>query len=1104
MISPNSRKQPTSSIRQQANDSELVASNSTASRFLGSRPKAWMQNKNLPGPAPTITRRPSRPLHTTNKTRAVPKIGPKDTPYPSEKGPGKGNIPASKEPKDAAPTQCLSPVSSPMLPPAIRITPDPIIPDSVQQAQQAQQSAPSEKTVEQPTQPLPSPNPSHRSHPTGNTPGADPVTADIGVSTAPDLPAEEHHAASSWPSPSSMIPPQQSSQAPQTTKGSPQAGRSTVRQMHPLVEVAQRSGQDGGDQDKHQNKRPRLTSFQPPTATSVSATPISPITSTTTTPRPIINTLVTTTTAATTSALYAPLSPQLPSLIPLSPGTGVNPPGSSASPLQQPPTDLSPQALNSCAEFLSSIIPTFQPSEATFIYMLRDACVGYDLQYLALHQLYCLSVKSSGLLPDIGEHAMRGITTVTGLICPSTKLSSAYIEYFSSFPSDFSALVPQNRPYAAAVEAVKGWAASLITTWPGFFSKVISRGYPPLLDEIITSLGVLSSVMHGIFYSRCVSTLVANRAPGLREAWRVILKKNIEFYRNRLKKANTSNPVPEVQTQGENKYLVMMYQRIGEKHPPRGTSLPVTQPVVPQHTVFHQQPRYNSLPMSQPLRSNHSLPPRPAPPRPIPVLTTGQQQHMRFPGTATSIPQASAFQPRQPIFQSQPPAVVPSVAAAASMATRQAYTPATHQLVTPSTATYNQINSYHLPSYQAYPTPSIQPPLQAIPQLTGTPLFPPRGANALPPANPSPSASHHLAHLRVANVSMSKPESQEPGENLFHSFESFAIPPTSLDWNQCNFQIPFTLSQSQYTTLPRPLHLPNTCHITQGVFDGCKAYQVKCIRLTNTLSLTEEKWMAAECSWPTAIYIHINGQEHFFRRKFHFGKDLPVPISRALRQGTNEIKISLIGTPEERRKYTFAIAVEVVNVASHKRTREAVQTLSQPQSLDIILNRLTNNTVDSDELCFVDDFIAIPLIDPFMARIFNIPVRTVTCKHTECFDLDTFFDTRLSRVAKGPHGMAEDWKCPICNEDARPKRLLIDQFLVQVRKELAERKQLDDVTSIKVRADKSWDIITRQSGTGKAVGGSSLRADEEVTATTVSISASPRAAQAPPEIIEID
>ncbi|KAM5443509.1 hypothetical protein MferCBS31731_001282 [Microsporum ferrugineum] len=1050
MISPNARRQPSSSTsRQQINGSELVASNSTASRFLGSRPKAWMQNaNNTTGAAPVITRRPSRPaprpspaaaaaVSTKERAPSNSDTGQKTTSCPP--GSAEGPTPVSEVSGDAVSASVyLSPVSSESIfPPAVPITPGPVQP--VQPKQPVQQ--------EQAVQPLPSPNPSHKSDPRGTTPRAEPVTAEVTAQPAPLV--DGRQTASPRPPPPPLRCITTPSQQNVPSLGSPLVVAAAQSNVH-LV----------SDQDNHRDKRPRLAVSKPPALLSQTCT----------SPSPINNNNNNNGMSEARSA-------------------GPGPPK-----LQQPPIELSPQALNACVPFLNGVVSTFQSHEAAYIYLLRDACVLYDLQYLALHQLHCISAISAKKLPGFGAKGQRAVAIVLDMVCHKARASSVFLHYFSAFPSDFATITSQNQRYAAAIESIKRWAPSFADTWPKFFSKVYNRGYPPLIDEIIHELGVHSVIMQSVFYTACVSTLTVNRPAALREAWKTVRQKNIDFYQHRLRMANTSNPVSAVHIQGENSYLASMFQQIYAVYPPPGVApIPsqATHHMNPQQTLYATPPGYPSTPQVAP-------------------FSVTNRQAMRFPAAAST-----RSQPTRPLpFQRQ--TTLPSQTSTAPSNTTarihpsmpstaaQPYPSPTRQPITVSTANFNN-NPPLTPSNQAYAHPPAQHYMQPTPtaQPIGTPLFPPPNANALPPTNPSPTSSLHLSHLRVVNVSLSKGGSSKPGENLFQSFESFAISPTTLGWDQYNFQLPLTLSSNQYAALPRPLHPPNTFHIIQGIVDRSKIYQIRCVRSTDSQPLTEEKWVMAECSWPLAIYIHVNGVEHFFRRKFHFGKDLPVPINRALKCGLNEIKVALIGTPEERKGSTFAIAVEVIDVTSYKRAREAIQTLSLSQSLGNIVKRLTNNTADSDELCVIDDFITVALIDPFMARIFDIPVRTVSCKHNECFDLDTFLNTRLSRVLKRPHGMAEDWKCPICNEDARPKRLIIDQFLVHVREELARRKQLDDVTAIKIRADQTWGVITRQTNSVKSTRDSSLKVDETGVATTITIS-SPKTAQSPPEIIELD
>jgi hypothetical protein len=232
--------------------------------------------------------------------------------------------------------------------------------------------------------------------------------------------------------------------------------------------------------------------------------------------------------------------------------------------------------------------------------------------------------------------------------------------------------------------------------------------------------------------------------------------------------------------------------------------------------------------------------------------------------------------------------------------------------------------------------------------------------------------------------------------------------------------------------------------------------------------LPEHRWVVTETAWPSVIYLHVNGIEHFVRRKVHNGKDIPVDITKSLKEGVNDIVMTLLCGPVGLDRHLYAMAIEILETASHERVRGAVRSLSKRVSIDQIRERLSNSNVEDEELMVVGDHITIDLVDPFMARVFDVPARTKSCSHRECFDLETFFSTRLSRAVKAG-GMAEDWKCPICGSDARPRSLIIDEFLVSVRSELNDRRQLD-AKSILVKADGSWQAKIEESD----IGGNSL------------------------------
>jgi len=143
------------------------------------------------------------------------------------------------------------------------------------------------------------------------------------------------------------------------------------------------------------------------------------------------------------------------------------------------------------------------------------------------------------------------------------------------------------------------------------------------------------------------------------------------------------------------------------------------------------------------------------------------------------------------------------------------------------------------------------------------------------------------------------------------------------------------------------------------------------------------------------------------------------------------------------------------------------QRIPAKQTLDNIKKSLTGAVAsDDDEIVMVASDLTIDLADPFMAKIFEIPVRGSTCLHRECFDLETFLNTRPSKP-KHPEqpSMVDVWKCPLCGRDARPYTLRVDDFLISVREKLASDGMLD-CKAILVAADGSWkvkpDVISRK------------------------------------------
>lgn len=206
------------------------------------------------------------------------------------------------------------------------------------------------------------------------------------------------------------------------------------------------------------------------------------------------------------------------------------------------------------------------------------------------------------------------------------------------------------------------------------------------------------------------------------------------------------------------------------------------------------------------------------------------------------------------------------------------------------------------------------------------------------------------------------------------------------------------------------------------------------------------------------FYVFVNGAEMEPRRKIHNERDLSLDVTQRLKEGTNELVVKILLGPQECQKFCYVFGVEIMEISNFSRVRSLVQSISVDDSRQAIQKRLNPNPDDDDELAIVTDDLSISLIDPFSAQIFQTPARSSKCSHLECFDLDTFIQTRKS--VSGPAPMNDKWRCPICTSDARPQNLVIDYFLAEVRGVLEREDQLQIAQSISYRVDGTWTVKT--------------------------------------------
>ncbi|KAF2812857.1 uncharacterized protein BDZ99DRAFT_340531, partial [Mytilinidion resinicola] len=187
----------------------------------------------------------------------------------------------------------------------------------------------------------------------------------------------------------------------------------------------------------------------------------------------------------------------------------------------------------------------------------------------------------------------------------------------------------------------------------------------------------------------------------------------------------------------------------------------------------------------------------------------------------------------------------------------------------------------------------------------------------------------------------------------------------------------------------------------------------------------------------------------------HHGKDLPIDLTTFLREGENQLEISTI-RKSKGAAFDYALAVEIVGAMTHENIKSRCMENRQPAPtvLNAIKTSLAGLDAD-DDLCITSSSISITLFDPISAcKIFDIPVRGRDCQHKDCFDLETFLQTRKRKQPTWP-AVVDNWRCPICKADVRPSNLFVDGFMEEVRKTLAE-KTLLGTREIIVDQDGSW------------------------------------------------
>ena len=333
-------------------------------------------------------------------------------------------------------------------------------------------------------------------------------------------------------------------------------------------------------------------------------------------------------------------------------------------------------------------------------------------------------------------------------------------------------------------------------------------------------------------------------------------------------------------------------------------------------------------------------------------------------------------------------------------------------------------------------------------------LPPPMSQYALPtPPNPAITALHQAQALSPCVVTsldvLTVPEQCFQFTNTVHR------PPEAVSWKARYQQYLVDLKSSKIDLLARdvyPLHgWPPKRHAPPGSL----SYRIRCLQVKAASAVPcEEDWVTADHVWPSFLALTLNDVVLELCRKSHYGKDLPIDVTRIIKEGPNILTVAILDTPKSSTEQ-YAIGLEEIKMISHSVLTREIPEIDWHQARHLILSKATPADPDVEVL---QPDITIDLTDPFTATIFNVPARGKKCQHNQCFDLETFLSTRSSK-GKGNNEPCspDDFKCPICKGDVRPGYLIIDGFLSKIRETLQAQGRLD-VKAVVLGMNGEWHI----------------------------------------------
>ncbi|KAF2494309.1 hypothetical protein BU16DRAFT_591313 [Lophium mytilinum] len=703
------------------------------------------------------------------------------------------------------------------------------------------------------------------------------------------------------------------------------------------------------------------------------------------------------------------------------------------------------------------------------ISVLEDALKRRDLAYLTVHQYYCMAQSCPHLLP-LGlrslpelkatlEYLAEVLGSNEGLSCnitlPNQNASYNLLEWFAAYPYPLAQIaVDWPTRYHQEQQSVIRFAKLFGSQYLPLKEYCNRRGWPPLARELYDVLGINSTTLRAIVW-RCMRRSIWNTIqilPVDPSVWEqeaeTLFEQNERTFLARWNKDGWISNGQVASDEEDSHYRKSLQALLHSLKKTIDSLLRPNQQRRPQATLAHSPTIQQNNCTGPPQGVNHSPPFGSLP-------DVAQAAGIQRVGPIGSVQRVHSNAANAYVPQPRRGPGRPRIDDGNQATLRNG--PGRPQLI----ATHGPIGR---PTTQQAPPRNL--PQSNLPQLAAReyqlarPIYPPRGYQPPQPIDPNPARSAiHQGLLRspvlIAN------QLNGPMPNLLYRYvKGFAVTPKILSCNPLPPNPPkqtwtFSIDKFDFARIAKDRKREPSNPASRIIDGSAETYRLRCVKWTSNEAVTEPMWFTADSAWIPSTYFKLNGNRLEPRRKLHHGKDLPIDLTTLLREGENQLEISTI------RKYkgaafNYALAIEIVGVTTHENIKLQCTKNRQPASniLNAIRASLAGLDAD-DDLCITSSNISITLFDPISAyKIFDIPVRGRDCQHKDCFDLETFLQTRKRKHPTWPT-VVDNWRCPICKADVRPSTLFVDGFMEEVRKTLAE-KALLDTREIIVDQDGSW------------------------------------------------